>query len=444
MSKSWAARRKAVLMALNYKGIQILIIRRTLKDLRKNHELPLQMELCAKGKEIAKYNAQNKEFHFPNGSIIFLGYCDSEADVLQYQGQSYDVIFVEEGTQFTDFQHDCLIECNRRSATMQGEFTSRIYYTMNPGGPSHSRMKRLFIDCDYQGTENAADYYFIASKVYDNEYIMKNDPDYVRALENLPEMRRRAMLDGDWDAFEGQYFPEWNRDIHVVQPFEIPKTWIKFRSLDYGMDMTACYWWTVDTRANCYIYRELHEPNLILSEAAKRILEMTPKNEIIEYTVASPDLWNRRQETGESGAEIMSHGGVSGGGLTGLRRANSGRIAGWRTMREFLKVTSDEFGKPSARLRFFANCKNAIKNIPQLQFDDNVMEDVAGEPHEITHAGESIRYGCMSRPPITVDGKLDFPEDMPEIEKSRAILNIQFEQKYHDLMKHKFKPVRRW
>jgi phage terminase large subunit len=417
-------------MALNYTGIQILIIRRTLKDLRKNHELPLMAEL----KDIAKYNAQNKEFHFPNSAMIFLGYCDSEADVLQYQGQNYDVIFVEEATQFTEFQLDCLTECNRRSPTMEGAFTSRMYYTCNPGGPSHSRIKRLFIDKDYKSTENPDDYEFIPSKVYDNDYIMKNDPNYVKTLENLPEMRRRAMLDGDWDAFEGQYFPEWNRDIHVIQPFEIPRNWVKFRSLDYGMDMTACYWWAVDTRGNCFVYRELHEPGLILSAAAKRIIDLTPKNELIDYTVASPDLWNKRQETGESGFEIMTN-----AGLGGLRRAKNGRIAGWRVMREYLKPITDEFGKPSARLRFFPNCKNAIKNIPQLQYDEKVLEDVAGEPHEITHAPESIRYGAISRPPITPDGQLDFPEDMPEVEKERAIINIQFDEKYQEIKKYRLK-----
>ena len=39
---------------------------------------------------------------------------------------------------------------------------------------------------------------------------------------------------------------------------------------------------------------------------------MTPAGEEIAYTVASPDLWNRRQETGASGAEVMIKAGLKG------------------------------------------------------------------------------------------------------------------------------------
>lgn len=389
--KSWAARTKATLLALNYSGIQILLLRRTLQELRENHILPLQVLL----KDIAKYDAQNKEFSFPNGSRMKFGYCAAESDVLQYQGQAYDVIFLEEATQFTEFQKDTLTESNRSSGQMKEKFTPRMYFTMNPGGVGHAWAKRLFIDREYRNKERSENYEFIPSTVYENKYLMENNPEYVENLENLPEMRKRAMLYGDWDAFEGQYFNEWNRDIHVIEPFQIPSHWQRFRSLDYGMDMTACHWWAVDTYGNCYVYRELHEPGLILSAAAKRIIELTPKDENIRYTVASPDLWNKRQETGESGFEVMVKNGLP------LIRANDSRIMGWRTMREYLKPIDDMFGKKSSRLKFFANCLYAVKNIPLLQYDEKKIEDAASEPHEITHAPESIRYGIMSRPPIT-------------------------------------------
>ena len=39
--KSYASRYKAILLALNYSGIQILLLRRTLNELRENHVIPL-------------------------------------------------------------------------------------------------------------------------------------------------------------------------------------------------------------------------------------------------------------------------------------------------------------------------------------------------------------------------------------------------------------------
>ena len=102
--KSFAGRWKAVLLAMRYEGIQILLLRRTLAELRENHLIPLQRILRTQKKNkqerLAQYKDVTKEFIFPNGSRIVLGYCDNEKDVLQYQGQAYDVIIIEEATHF--------------------------------------------------------------------------------------------------------------------------------------------------------------------------------------------------------------------------------------------------------------------------------------------------------------------------------------------------------
>ena len=384
--KSWAMRMKMVLLAVNYPGINILLLRRTLGELRENHILPLQKLLLG----IAEYRESQKEFRFGNGSRIKLGYCDAESDVLQYQGQSYEVIGLEEATHFTFFQFQCLTECNRASGSMNVAFMPRMFLTANPGGVGHDWFKRLFVDCKYHGNEKAENYAFIRSLVFDNEFIMKNNPEYVETLMALPEKRRAAMLYGDWDSFEGAFFPEFCKDVHVCRPFDIPAHWQRFRSLDYGLDMTACLWLAVSPKNRIFVYRELYEPGLLLSEAADRIRRATPKGEIIRYTVASPDLWNRRQESGKSGAEIMNA-----AGLTGLKKANNERINGWRVVREYLKDGEDG----NSPLCIFDCCNNLTRCMPLLRFDENVKEDAAGTPHEITHAPEALRYALMSRTP---------------------------------------------
>jgi phage terminase large subunit len=388
--KSWAARTKAILLAFNYEGIQIILLRRTLNELRENHVLPLQAQL----KDIAQYKEQSKEFVFPNGSRIKLGYCSAESDVLQYQGQAYDVMFLEEATQFTEFQFSTLTESNRSSGLIKERFPPRMYFTCNPGGVGHTWVKRLFVDKDYRNKENPNNYEFIPSTVYDNEYLMVNNPEYVENLENLPEMRKRAMLYGDWDAFEGQYFEEFNRDIHVIDSFTIPDHWNKFRFFDYGLDKLACYWATIDTQGNAYIYKELYESNLIISDAAKKIKEYT--NEEIRLTYAPPDLWNRRQDTGKSAADVFHEHGII------LIKANNDRVQGWYNVKEWLKPydTKDEQTgekKTTARLKITKNCVNIIRTLPQLQHDDKKPNDVANEPHELTHAPDALRYFCSMR-----------------------------------------------
>lgn len=385
--KSWAMRTKLVMLALNYNGIQILLLRRTLGELRENHLFPLLKLL----KGIAKYVSSNREFRFPNGSRIKLGYCDSENDVLQFQGQAYEVIGLEEATHFTEKQSTALTESNRISGSMEKPFSPRMYFTCNPGGVGHDWVKRLFIDRNYRANENPDDYCFIKSLVFDNEFLMKNNPEYVQTLMALPELRRKAMLYGDWNSFEGAFFPEFDYEKHSANPFPLDRNWIKFRAVDYGLDMTCCLWLAITREGKIIVYRELYESNLIISEAAKKILDATPKNEPIRYTTASPDLWNRRQDSGKSGFDIMTA-----NGLKRLQKANNARITGWRVVREYLKGSLD--GKP--KLVIFRTCTNLLRCLPLLRFDEFVKEDAADTPHEITHAPEALRYALMSREPI--------------------------------------------
>lgn len=102
-------RRKFVLLALRYSGLKLLLLRRTLPELRENHIMPLLAQLYG----IAVYKETDKSFTFPNGSRIKLGYCDYEKDVFQYQGQEYDVIGFEEATHFTETMKNFIITSNR-------------------------------------------------------------------------------------------------------------------------------------------------------------------------------------------------------------------------------------------------------------------------------------------------------------------------------------------
>ena len=412
--KSWAARTKAVLLALNNPGIQILLLRRTLNELRENHSVPLQKLLrCKQDNRIAQYKDQEKVFEFPNGARIKLGYCDNENDVLQYQGQAYDVIFMEEATQFTEFQFQCLTESNRSSGMCKIAFRPRMYFTCNPGGVGHGWVKRLFIDRDFKEKERPEDYTFIQSLVYENDFLMNNDPDYVRALENLPEDRKKAMLYGDWDIFEGQYFGEFRRDIHVVQPFEIPAHWIRYISIDYGLDMFAVLFHAIDTQGTDYVYNEIYQSNLIISDAAK-LLKDYPDNSKVKYRYAPPDLWNRRNDTGKSAAEIFYENGVQ------LTKCSADRINGWLAVKEWIKpyeAKDEQTGEvvTKSNMKIFSNCLNLIRCLPAVQHDDKKVNDVATEPHELTHITDSLRYFCISR---------TSPTKVPEKPKE---LHINFE-----------------
>ena len=164
--KSWSVRSKAKLMAQRYPGIKELIVRRTYPELINNHVNFLRPEL----KGIAKYNATEKKFTFRNGSTIKLGYCNGENDLLQYQGDEYDVIFFDEATQLMEDWIKKILACLRGA----NDFPKRAYFTCNPGGVSHGYIKRLFVDRQFEENERPEDYSFIRSLVTDNLALMKS------------------------------------------------------------------------------------------------------------------------------------------------------------------------------------------------------------------------------------------------------------------------------
>jgi len=75
-----------------------------------------------------------------------------------------------------------------------------------------------------------------------------------------------------------------------------------------------------------------------------------------------------------------------------LIKADNTRIPGWQRVREYLALADD--GKPN--LQIFETCRNLIRTLPLLTFDERFVEDVSGKCE--AHAPEALRYGLMSRP----------------------------------------------
>ncbi len=394
--KSWALRRKLILMCLKYDGLSVLLLRRTYPELRENHVRPMLSEL----RDIAVYTETRQCFEFPNGSRIKLGYCDCENDVNQYQGQEYDVIGFDEATQFSEYQFQTIKACLRGT----NDFPKRIYLTCNPGGVGHAWVKRLFIDRDYRAGEKSTDYAFIPASVFDNKILLEKDPDYLEQLQSLPGDLRSAWLDGNWDVFSGQYFPEFCEDIHVLSPYPIPKPWKRYCAIDYGLDMLAALFIALSPDGEAIVYDEIHISGLIVSEAAKKILE---KSGGVSIFIAPGDLWSRQKDSGKSIAELFSDCGVY------LTKLNTERVEGWLCLKEWLKPYEKD-GKTTAKMKIFRSCPNLIRCLPLLMCNKSRPGDASTEPHSITHAPDALRYFAVSRPVASKlsekDGKIRLPE----------------------------------
>ena len=414
--KSWSVRTKAKILAVSYKGIKILIVRRTFTELGNNHINPLREELFG----VAKYNKTEKVFTFPNGSTIKFGYCNNDKDLDQYQGAEYDVIFLDEATQLQEMWIKKITACLRGV----NDFPKRIYYTCNPGGASHGYFKRLFIDKQYEDGEEPEEYTFIQALVTDNKALMESQPDYIKQLEALPPKLREAWLYGRWDIFEGQFFEDFRttpdiekcaeagisleqalqqrRWTHVIEPFDLNKGdcrgWNIMRSYDFGYNKPfSLGYWAIDYDGVLYRIMEMYGCTQTPDEGVKwspdeqfrRISEFERehpwlKGRKIVDSVADPAIWDSSR--GESIADTAAKYGIY------FTPGDNERIPGW--MQVHYRLQFDRNGY--ARMYVFNNCKAFIRTMPLMMYSETKPEDLDTKLED--HCPDEVRYMCMSQP----------------------------------------------
>lgn len=388
---------KAGDLALKYDGVRIVIVRRTFPQLQ-GEIIP---KIRNKFGKVCKFNSQTNTFTFVNGSVIICKHFTREANDIDFQGQNYDIIFCDEATQFTEYMYRVMTMCNRLSGLVDlkkyPRFYARMYFTCNPGGVGHTWVKRLWIDRKYKEGENPDDFIFVPSTVFDNKYLMEHDPEYVNALKSLPDKQRRAMFYGEWDAFEGQYFEEFDVVTHCFKrvfnseehnPLErkvyIDHNWKIYRARDYGLDMLACLFCAIDENGTMYVYKGVGQPNLTVSASGRLINSNTESWEIPILDIAPPDLWNRQRETGKSSVDILRE-----ECNQYVTKANNDRVNGWFILKEKLQIRSDT-GMPS--IMFEEGLADLINSMQMIQHDEKNVNDCAKEPHDITHYPDAVRY----------------------------------------------------
>ena len=394
---------------LNNPSFRGLLVRRSTEELR---------ELISVSKQIypeaipgIKFMERDKTWVAPSGATLWLSYLDRDDDVTRYQGQAFSWIGFDELTQWPS-PYPWNYMRSRLRTTRDSNLKLYQRATTNPGGPGHSWVKKLFIDPSptnksFWATDGETGKTirwpkghsregeplfkrrFIPATLFDNPYL-SDDGLYEANLLSLPEHQRKQLLQGDWDVNEGSAFPEWNRSIHVVSPFNIPSNWVKFRACDYGYgSYTGVVWIAVSPSEQLIVYRELYVTKVIATDLADRIIELE-EGESIRYGVLDSSLWHKRGDTGPSLAEQMI--------MRGCRwrpadRSKGSRVAGKNELHRRLQV--DEYTE-EPRLVFFNSCTNTISQLPVIPLDKNNPEDV--DTNSEDHLYDALRYGVMTRP----------------------------------------------
>lgn len=303
------------------------------------------------------------------------------------------------------------------------------------GGIGHAWVKARFIDgakpgetvteeITVKGKKYERTRTFIPASVFDNQILLDNDPDYVAILGSLPEAERKALLYGDWNSFSGQVFAEFRNNpegyesrrwTHVIKPFEIPKHWRRYRSFDFGYSKPfAVQWWAVDTEGRVYLYRELYgctkdpdtgvkwEPSRIARKIKDIENEFEKGNTIIG--IADPAIWDASYGEESSPANMMERHGIY------FDKGDNTRLSG--KMQMHYRMAFDEEGYPM--LYVFDTCKDTIRTIPALVYDETRVEDVDTRGED--HLYDTARYFLMSDPIEARPLPSEQPQGIPELD----------------------------
>jgi hypothetical protein len=395
---------------LNNPNFRGLLVRRTTEELREL--ISVSKQLYPQAIPNIKFMERDKTWVAPSGATLWLSYLDRDDDVTRYQGQAFSWIGFDELTQWpTPYPFDYMRSRLRTTKGSGLELYQRA--TTNPGGPGHSWVKKMFVDPAPSGedfwatdietgktlmwpqghTRSGEPLFkrrFIPATLFDNPYLA-DDGMYEANLLSLPEYQRKQLLEGNWDVNEGAAFPEWNRTIHVVEPFNIPNNWAKFRACDYGYgSYTGVLWFAVSPSEQLVVYRELYVSKVLATDLADMVLEAEAEDGTIRYGVLDSSLWHKRGDTGPSLAEQMI---IKGCRWRPSDRSRGSRIAGKNEIHRRLQV--DEFTE-EPRLVFFSSCLQTISQLPSIPLDKNNSEDV--NTHSEDHLYDALRYGVMTRP----------------------------------------------
>ena len=386
-----------------------LLLRHTTEELR---------ELISKSQELypkvwpgIKWSERKMQWTAPSGARLWMSYLDRDDDVMRYQGLAFSWIGFDELTQWPSPYAWNYMRSRLRSTAPDLEVYMRA--TTNPGGPGHGWVKKMFIDpAPYDTSFAATDIEtgealkypaghskagkplfkrrFIPARLSDNPYL-SDTGDYEAMLLSLPEHQRRQLLEGDWDIKEGAAFTEFNRHIHVVEPFDIPSNWVKFRACDYGYgSYSGVLWFAVTPDEQLIVYRELYVSKVLATDLADMVLDLEAGDGNIKYGVLDSSVWHKRGDTGPSLAEQMINKGCR---WRPSDRSKGSRVSGKNEIHRRLQVDEDS---EEPRLVFFSNCTELISQLPALPIDKRNPEDI--DTHAEDHLYDALRYGVMSRP----------------------------------------------
>jgi len=412
----------ALFRCLRNPGTTAAIFRRSYRELE---DTDIKEAQASYPEGLATYSAGRHEYSLINGSKILFRHCENEADRFKYSGIEIQFLYFDELTSFEQTIYD-FIKTRLRAKKSLG-VVPIVRSASNPGNIGHGWVKKMFVDAGPFMSIQEQEIYsetlhksrkirtqYIPALATENPFITE---DYIFELEQKPEALKRALLNGEWDSFEGQVFKEWKDDpahyndrlwTHVIEPFDIPADWPRYVGFDHGYSRPFSVGWFAmapgsgSTGGTLYMYREWYgckprQANVGLEltpvQIADGILEREEKEireNIRVLRVADPAIFDKSR--GDSVADQMSPGYMGRRHGVLFNRGDHARLPGLMQFHERLRF--DEKGNP--KFQVFNTCREFIRTVPTLPYSMKKPEDIDSDAED--HAYDMARYVFMDHP----------------------------------------------
>jgi hypothetical protein len=361
----------------------------------------------------AKFDKRTNTWEFRSGYHYQFGHCQHEEDWGNYLSKQFTHIGYDELTQFNEEQYH-QINARLRSADPVLRHMLKIRACSNPfckreKGQNYSLhdphwVRKRFVEPNPNGRVIIAKEFrrkdggkfertrmYLPATLYDNP-----DPDFVANYEeqllDKPPHIRQAMLYGDWYVtIGGHYAEDWQRPVHVCEPFKIPGDWPIFRSMDWGFKHHGVIgWWAEDHDGTLYGIREFKFRLMHADRCAQRVQEIErgmglwAGNRSRITGPADTQLWEQRGDTSLSKAQMFSRAGVPWLAANKKSRANNSQL--------FLRRLKNQVeGRPNG-IVFFNTMRYCISTLPTIQSDPADPEAPCEGGDD--HGHDMVMYTC--------------------------------------------------
>lgn len=288
--KSLACLEKLNLLMLVNPGARGLIVRKTQQSLGASALDTWRKTVIVEGvaaQLVSFYGGSPQhpaQYRYTNGSTVTIGGMDKSSKVMSTE---YDVIYVQEATELTETDWESLTTRLRNWVVS----FQQLIADCNPDRPTHW----LKVRCDSGRTK------MLHSSHRDNPRLFGDDGDrtalgaqYLAKLEALTGMRRVRLFDGKWAASEGVIYENWDDSVHLVDRFEVPRSWPRYWSIDFGFTHPFVWQaWAEDPDGRLFLYREIFQTGRLVEDLAREVKAATADEPRPYKVVADHDAEGR-------------------------------------------------------------------------------------------------------------------------------------------------------